>query len=115
MSGNVVGNGLFDPGPAIFDFRDDLEGSDCRWVLRWYDLADLLHQERDGFRMNTWAERMVKDFLIVVDSDLYDRIEHDSEMGCYFAYCKTREDAEALVAHIEFLVESVNDPAGGVF
>jgi len=57
------------------------------------------------------AQRMMREVVGLVDPELEQRIEWDSEYGCFFAYVKTLDDACYLKAVIDLFVYECNPDA----
>jgi hypothetical protein len=80
-------------------------GDDEYWVLRDYGLAYAL-----GVEWNTDAEKIVEEKLAEQNQALFQRVEFDSEMGCFFAYAKSEHDAGELAVFIAGLVTAGPHP-----
>lgn len=92
------------PTIDILDFTDDRDYTPPPFCLRSYDLSDAFGIDWHGLRHNRMAEDRVKDHVWESDPALARRVEFDSEMGCFFAYAATAEDAIALRAAIYALL-----------
>ncbi len=71
-----------------------------QWTVQDWDLADLLGLPHAGD-----AEAAVQAELAIQDPGLAERVEWDSELSCFFAYCPNEDDAEALADLISDLVQ----------
>lgn len=92
-----------------YDDRDRFAeplGDRWRFTAQDYTLSVALAVEN-----NYAAEALVRRAVEAVDPGLAERIEFESEYGCFFAHTDTRGDMEALAAIVNAMVDAVSPDA----